>query len=102
MWLWVWAIRKLDINFERVSIAGTSAGGGAALNLAIERQNEIYSAASLCGRLEKGINDGIQGFDKRTATLEGAHNLTVPWGEHAMTIGVSLIVYPFLLKYCNL
>jgi len=58
-------VEKEHENNCDISVIGCSAGGSAALNLFLSRDNLINKAISICGRLKKGDYKGFRSLDAR-------------------------------------
>lgn len=59
-------IDQLAANEKKISIVGISAGGSAALNAFIERQDIIHRIVTVCARLRTGTATGLRSFHSRT------------------------------------
>lgn len=59
-------IDDYESNGYKISIIGCSAGGSAALNAFVERQNSIHRVINVCGRLRAGNQVGFRSYEART------------------------------------
>jgi hypothetical protein len=55
-------------NGDRVSLVGCSAGGSAVLNAFLKRKTKVHKVINVCGRLQKGVEQGYRSFTSRTAS----------------------------------
>lgn len=53
---------------NKISLAGTSAGGSLVLNVFLKRKDKISKVVNICGRLRKGDQKGLRGFEVRTSS----------------------------------
>jgi pimeloyl-ACP methyl ester carboxylesterase len=61
-------VDQLRKKYTAVSLVGSSAGGSVALNMLLMHPRLVHRVINIGGRLRPGIEHGIQGYTRRTAS----------------------------------